>query len=76
MPGVLFTIGPRPAVGGLWIAFSRDPHGTNLEITDGHVHCNQVFNPSLAERERLAAEARLRTSNPASTACSFAAART
>ncbi|TDC23377.1 hypothetical protein E1265_12980 [Streptomyces sp. 8K308] len=56
--GVKFTVEPTAAVGGVNLAFFRDPDGTLLEIIDGHLDYHSVVTPELADHERRLAEAR------------------
>jgi catechol 2,3-dioxygenase-like lactoylglutathione lyase family enzyme len=56
--GVTFSVEPTDAVGDVRLCFFDDPDGTRLEFIDGHLTYTTVVTPSLAERERVAAQRR------------------
>jgi catechol 2,3-dioxygenase-like lactoylglutathione lyase family enzyme len=52
--GAEFTLEPFDAVGGVRIAFFRDPDGTLLEIVQGQADYHRVASEELVARERAA----------------------
>ncbi|HEU5111026.1 MAG TPA: VOC family protein, partial [Micromonosporaceae bacterium] len=49
--GVAFDLGPFDAVGGVRIAFFRDPDGTCLELVQGYVRHHNLWSEQLAQQE-------------------------